>query len=363
MLGLADRSRVIDLFDALMRGDIAGALNELRDQYDTGADPAVVLADLAEFTHFVTRVKVVPAVADDRSLAEIERTRGRAFAAALSMRVLSRTWQMLLKGIPEVQSAAKPIAAAEMVLVRIAYAADLPTPDEVMRSLGERRQRAGAAAAGQRRWRRHDRATGCAARAAARRADGAAQRRRRGRRAAPQRQEPVARQVETAQPAAATVALARFEDLVALAAREARPADQVGARARRAAGALRGGPARDRAGAERLQGAGQRSRAQDQPVDRPALDGGGVGRAGPADHQGAERGAPRRARARRAGRSAGAGGAGEIPGRGDRRGARRPAGAAAGHRGRRRDAARAAARRRRPIFAEHIRPDDLGDDD
>src|SRR6267378_2757402 len=135
MLGLADRSRVIDLFEALMKGDIAGALKELRDQYDSGADPAVVLNDLAEFTHFVTRVKIVPAVADDRSLAEAERTRGRTFAAALSMRVLARAWQMLFKGLPEVQSAAKPIAAAEMVLVRLAYAADLPTPDEVVRSL------------------------------------------------------------------------------------------------------------------------------------------------------------------------------------------------------------------------------------
>jgi DNA polymerase-3 subunit gamma/tau len=138
MLGLADRARIIDLFEALMRGDIAAALKELRDQYESGADPAVALADLAEFTHFVTRVKVVPAVADDPSLAEVERTRGRAFATALSMRVLSRTWQMLFRGIPDVQSAGKPIAAAEMVLVRIAYAADLPTPDEVIRSLGER---------------------------------------------------------------------------------------------------------------------------------------------------------------------------------------------------------------------------------
>jgi DNA polymerase-3 subunit gamma/tau len=137
MLGLADRARIIDLFEALMRGDIAAALKEMRDQYESGADPAVALADLAEFTHFVTRVKVVPAVADDPSLAEVERTRGRAFATALSMRVLSRTWQMLFRGIPDVQSAVKPIAAAEMVLVRVAYAADLPTPDEVIRSLGE----------------------------------------------------------------------------------------------------------------------------------------------------------------------------------------------------------------------------------
>src|SRR4249920_2673874 len=137
MLGLADRVRVVDLFEALMKGDVAAALKELRDQYDVGADPAVVLGDLAEFTHFVTRVKVVPAVADDVSLSEAERTRGRAFAAQLSMRVLSRAWQMLLKGVAEVQGAGRPIAAAEMVLVRIAYAADLPTPDEVIRTLDQ----------------------------------------------------------------------------------------------------------------------------------------------------------------------------------------------------------------------------------
>jgi DNA polymerase-3 subunit gamma/tau len=137
MLGLADRTRVIDLFEALMRADIATALKELRDQYDAGADPAMVLADLAEFTHFVTRVKIVPALADDVSLTEAERVRGRAYAVKLSMRILARTWQMLLKGMSEVEAAGRPIDAAEMVLVRIAYAADLPTPDEVIRSLDE----------------------------------------------------------------------------------------------------------------------------------------------------------------------------------------------------------------------------------
>jgi DNA polymerase-3 subunit gamma/tau len=137
MLGLADRVRIVDLFEALMKGDVAGALKELRGQYDIGADPGVVLSDLAEFTHFVTRVKVVPTVADDVSLSEAERVRGRAFAKDLSMRVLSRTWQMLLKGVGEVQASGRPVAAAEMVLVRIGYAADLPTPDEVVRSLSE----------------------------------------------------------------------------------------------------------------------------------------------------------------------------------------------------------------------------------
>jgi DNA polymerase III subunit gamma/tau len=147
MLGLADRTKIIDLFEALMRADLPRALAELREQYDAGADPAMVLGDLAEFTHFVTRVKIVPALADDVSLTEAERTRGRAFAAKLSMRVLARTWQMLLKGLEEVAAAGRPLAAAEMVLVRIAYAADLPTPDEVIRSLGDAALGNGAAAA------------------------------------------------------------------------------------------------------------------------------------------------------------------------------------------------------------------------
>ena len=137
MLGLADRSRVIDLFEHLAKGDIASAFAEFREQYDTGADPVVVLSDLAEFVNFVTRVKVVPATADNVALGEAERTRGRDFATKLSMRVLSRMWQMLLKGIAEVQNATRPQAAAEMVLVRIAYVADLPTPDEAIKMINE----------------------------------------------------------------------------------------------------------------------------------------------------------------------------------------------------------------------------------
>ena len=135
MLGLADRTRVIDLFDSLARGDIAAAFSEFRSQYDVGADPVVVLSDLAEFVNFVTRVKIVPATADNVAFGETERLRAREFAAKLSMRVLSRMWQMLLKGITEVQTATRPAAAAEMVLVRIAYVADLPTPDEAIRML------------------------------------------------------------------------------------------------------------------------------------------------------------------------------------------------------------------------------------
>src|SRR5712671_1663817 len=137
MLGLADRTRVIDLFDSLVRGDIASAFKEFREQYDTGADPIVVLSDLAEFVNFVTRVKIVPATADNVAFGETERVRAREFAARLSTRVLSRMWQMLLKGIAEVQTATRPAAAAEMVLVRIAYVADLPTPDEAIKMLDQ----------------------------------------------------------------------------------------------------------------------------------------------------------------------------------------------------------------------------------
>ncbi|MER2607305.1 MAG: DNA polymerase III subunit gamma/tau, partial [Siculibacillus sp.] len=142
MLGLADRARVIDLFEHLMKGDARAALAEIRAQYDVGADPVVVVADLAELVHFVTRLKLVPEAADDASVSEEERRRGGRMAQDLSLRVLSRAWQMLLKGYEEVKSAPKPLSAAEMLLVRLAYAADLPTPDEALRLL-----RDGAAAA------------------------------------------------------------------------------------------------------------------------------------------------------------------------------------------------------------------------
>jgi DNA polymerase-3 subunit gamma/tau len=161
---------------------------------------------LAEFTHFVTRVKIVPAVADDVSLTETERTRGRAFAAKLSMRVLARTWQMLLKGIAEVEAAGRPVAAAEMVLVRIAYAADLPTPDEVIRSLGDGARGNGAGTTPSAPAPRSE----MPARSEAPRGGG------RGPLAsAAPAAEPMARSVDAAMPARA---LSRFEDLIALAA-------------------------------------------------------------------------------------------------------------------------------------------------
>jgi len=135
MLGLADRARIFDLFDFVMKGDVAGALTELREQYNVGADPAVVLSDLADLVHWLTRLKLVEGAADDLAMSETERQRGQEMAAKLPIRVLSRTWQMLLKGLVEVQGASRPIAAAEMVLVRIAYVADLPGPEELIEQL------------------------------------------------------------------------------------------------------------------------------------------------------------------------------------------------------------------------------------
>ena len=135
MLGLSDRGRVIDLFGAVMKGDAAGALAIFRELYDNGADAAIVLTDLAEFVHFVTRVKLSPATLEDPSATEVEKQRGQDFAGRLSHKVLARAWQMLAKGIAEVQAAPKPAQAADMVLVRLAYAADLPTPDEALRAL------------------------------------------------------------------------------------------------------------------------------------------------------------------------------------------------------------------------------------
>jgi DNA polymerase-3 subunit gamma/tau len=136
MLGLADRQATLDILDAVMAGDAAKALAVMGEQYTVGADPQVIVQDLLELVHWLTRLKVVPAAADAPEVAEVERVRGLALAQALAMPVLTRAWQMLLKGLAEVQTADAPLSAAEMVLIRLAYAAHLPTPDEAIRLLG-----------------------------------------------------------------------------------------------------------------------------------------------------------------------------------------------------------------------------------
>jgi len=135
MLGLADRALVFDLFDAVMTGDVKKALALLANQYAAGASPVVVLQDLLELVHWLTRMKVAPDGASDPALAETERTRGVAMAEKLGMPVLTRSWQMLLKGLGEARAAPMPLQAVEMVIVRMAYAAELPTPADAIKSL------------------------------------------------------------------------------------------------------------------------------------------------------------------------------------------------------------------------------------
>ncbi|WP_077102019.1 DNA polymerase III subunit gamma/tau [Agrobacterium sp. DSM 25558] len=137
MLGLADRARIVDLFQHVVKGDVASALEEFTAQYEAGANPVVVLNDLADFTHLVTRMKYVPDAAEDPSLSEVERVRGADFADTIAVSTLSRIWQMLLKGIPETENASRPAGAAEMVLIRLSHAANLPAPEDAARRLLE----------------------------------------------------------------------------------------------------------------------------------------------------------------------------------------------------------------------------------
>ncbi len=133
MLGLADRTQAFDLFEAAMRGDAAAALSSFATLYASGADPALILQDLLELTHWVTRLKLAPSAAEDPTIPEAERVRGGTLATHLSVPVLARAWQMLLKGLAETQTAPHPGQSAEMVLIRLAYAADLPTPADLVR--------------------------------------------------------------------------------------------------------------------------------------------------------------------------------------------------------------------------------------
>ncbi|WP_037293377.1 DNA polymerase III subunit gamma/tau [Roseobacter sp. CCS2] len=135
MLGLADRGRVLDLFDMILRGEAAAALTELSGQYADGADPMAVLRDLAEVCHWISVIKITPEAAEDPTISPDERTRGQAMATDLPMRVMSRMWQMLLKALEEVAQAPNAMMAAEMAVIRLTHVADLPSPEELVRKL------------------------------------------------------------------------------------------------------------------------------------------------------------------------------------------------------------------------------------
>jgi len=147
MLGLADRGGVLDLFEKLMGGEIAAALALLKEMYDAGADPLVVIQDLLETTHFLTRVKVAPGAEGFFDGGSAEAARAVTLAGKLAVASLTRAWQMLLKGLLEVRDAANPYPAAEMALIRLAYAADLPPTEQLVRNLRDSEKSGGSPAA------------------------------------------------------------------------------------------------------------------------------------------------------------------------------------------------------------------------
>ena len=203
MLGLSDRGEVIDLFAYAMAGEIAPALELTAKLHLAGADPAELLIELAEFCHLVTRLKLAPNGVDDAAISESERRRGAEMAEKLSIGQLTRAWQILLKGVEDVKDSPRPLASAEMALIRLAFAADLPTPEDALRRLAEAGEAVAAPRAGRRR---------------------APRRRRRAFRRRRARARPCARTSRRSPTPAPAVApkpagprLARFEDVVALA--------------------------------------------------------------------------------------------------------------------------------------------------
>lgn len=153
LLGLADRGRIFDLLDLLVAGEIAGALGALDTLFQDGADAVEVLADLAEAVHITARIKAVGPEAAGEGLSLEEKRRASALGERLSQALLARLWQMLLKGLEEAGKAPNPLAAAQMVLIRIAHTSDLPPPDEIVRMLGgvpETRRERGLPAPGSR---------------------------------------------------------------------------------------------------------------------------------------------------------------------------------------------------------------------
>jgi len=135
MLGLVDRSITMDLFEAVMKGESTKALALLDSLYKNGADSLMVLQDLIDLTHYVTKIKVAPDLAKDIALPEAERIRGLDLSKQLPIPVLTRTWQMLLKGLPEVQYTPNPQLSLEMLIIRLLYVSDQPTPGDLLKKL------------------------------------------------------------------------------------------------------------------------------------------------------------------------------------------------------------------------------------
>jgi len=138
MIGAADNTATFALLESLLSGDVPAALTQLRAMYTAGSDPLMITQDALELTHLVTRIKINKDAANDITLSEHDRTKALEFAGKLTLPVLARLWQMLLKGLTEIKMAPSGISALEMLLIRVAYAAELPTPAELITSLPSR---------------------------------------------------------------------------------------------------------------------------------------------------------------------------------------------------------------------------------
>ncbi len=132
MIGLADRSQTFELFEALTSGKVDTVLSLLQNSYKNGANPTLILQDLINVTHLVAKTRIIPNSVDDSSLSEEERNFAKKMSVAVSIAVLSKIWQMMIKGLNEMQMAPVQVDALEMILIRIAYAANLPTPAEIL---------------------------------------------------------------------------------------------------------------------------------------------------------------------------------------------------------------------------------------
>lgn len=132
MLGLADRSQTLTLFEKLIKGDMEAVLNDIAEQYKNGATPMIILQDLINITHDVAKIKIVPSQLDSTSLSEIEKQTFASLSNICSLAILSKIWQMLIKGIGEINLAPSSVEALEMILLRVAYSASLPTPIELL---------------------------------------------------------------------------------------------------------------------------------------------------------------------------------------------------------------------------------------
>ena len=133
MLGLADRIQTIELFEKAVRGEAGPALEAWRALYAFGADPVTVVMDMLEHCHGASVAKVLGP--DTLGLPKDQAARLTAIGAALSAGTLARLWQMLIKALAETRLAPDPAGAVEMILIRLAYAADLPGPEEALKAL------------------------------------------------------------------------------------------------------------------------------------------------------------------------------------------------------------------------------------